>query len=595
MSQVKTLELDQILQVDQLAMEISNQFTEWEMLRSGWMAEKKEIQNYIFATDTTKTTNSQLPWKNTTTLPKLCQIRDNLHANYMATSFPNSEWLSWVGDNAESETVAKRQAIKTYIKNKMRLSGAEKVFSQLFLDWIDYGNCFAMVEYVEEKHKDAATGEEKFGYVGPKFVRISPYDIVFNPHAATFDKTPKIIRSVMTLGDMKKMIQEYPEKKYLEDAFEQVVNNRRAVADTVSAGDSIKGERYQIDGFSDIQHYFGSQYVEVLEFYGDIYDIEKNELKENRIISVVDRSVVIRDVPNPSYTGNCNIRHVGWRQRPDNLYAMGPLDNLVGMQYRIDHLENLKADVFDLVAYPVIHVKGDVDDFEWAPMERIYTGEEGDVRVISPDAQALNADTQIAMLERKMEELAGAPREAMGIRTPGEKTAFEVQTLNTGSSRIFQNKTRFFDVNFLELLLNDFLEVGRRNLNTKDVIRVFDDELGGTAFLSITQEDLAAEGKLMPMGARHFAEQAQVLQNLNTLMNSAVAQDPAVSVHMSGTQIAKALIELTGLEKFDIYRPNVRISEQAETQSFANAMQEQVMMEQQTPSIANEDEALEYA
>ena len=47
----------------------------------------------------------------------------------------------------------------------------------------------------------------------------------------------------------------------------------------------------------------------------------------------------------------------GWRPRPDNLYAMGPLDNLVGMQYRIDHLENLKSDVFDQIAYPILKIR----------------------------------------------------------------------------------------------------------------------------------------------------------------------------------------------------------------------------------------------
>jgi hypothetical protein len=41
---------------------------------------------------------------------------------------------------------------------------------------------------------------------------------------------------------------------------------------------------------------------------------------------------------------------------------MGPLDNLVGMQYRIDHLENLKADVFDLIAFPPLKIKGYVED-----------------------------------------------------------------------------------------------------------------------------------------------------------------------------------------------------------------------------------------
>ena len=55
---------------------------------------------------------------------------------------------------------------------------------------------------------------------------------------------------------------------------------------------------------------------------------------------------------------------------------MGPLDNLVGMQYRIDHLENLKADVFDQIAYPIIKIRGDVEDFDFEPAARIYMGEE---------------------------------------------------------------------------------------------------------------------------------------------------------------------------------------------------------------------------
>ena len=54
-----------------------------------------EIQEYIFATDTTTTSNSTLPWKNSTTLPKLCQIRDNLHSNYLSALFPNDSWLQW--------------------------------------------------------------------------------------------------------------------------------------------------------------------------------------------------------------------------------------------------------------------------------------------------------------------------------------------------------------------------------------------------------------------------------------------------------------------------------------------------------------------
>jgi hypothetical protein len=175
---------------------------------------------------------------------------------------------------------------------------------------------------------------------------------------------------------------------------------------------------------------------------------------------------------------------------------MGPLDNLVGMQYRIDHLENIKADLFDFVAHPPLKIRGNVEAFDWEPFVQIELGEDGDVEVLKVDTTALQADTQIAILEQRMEEMAGAPREAMGIRSPGEKTAFEVQRLDDKASRIFQEKINQFEVFIIEPLLNDMLELARRNLNYRDKIRVLDDDIGVARFMDITREDISAIGKL---------------------------------------------------------------------------------------------------
>ena len=86
---------DGIVVADALATRITEKYTEWETLRRPWRVEKEEIRRYIYATDTTKTTNAKLPWKNKTVIPKVCQIRDNLIANYRATSFPKRKWLRW--------------------------------------------------------------------------------------------------------------------------------------------------------------------------------------------------------------------------------------------------------------------------------------------------------------------------------------------------------------------------------------------------------------------------------------------------------------------------------------------------------------------
>ena len=585
----RTVNIKDFTEVDQLAVHIANLYTQWNQARTGWIQEKKELRNYVFQTSTKDTTNSKLPWKNSTTTPKICQIRDNLHANYMAALFPNENWLTWEGADANSEIKEKRLVIQDYMKNKTEASQFRATVSQLVYDWIDYGNAFATTEYVSSIHKTDL--EEVVQYVGPKVVRISPYDIVFNPIAASFEDSPKIVRSLKSLGDIQKDITDKPELGYQEDILNKMLEVRKGLS-SLGEADINKNDGFIIDGFGSALQYFQSGMVEILELYGDVYDVITNKLYSNRIITIVDRMYVIRNQPIPGWNIN-KIRHVGWRLRPDNQYAMGPLDNLVGMQYRIDHLENLKADVFDLIAHPMTKVKGYVEDFEFGPGKRIICGDDGDVTFLPPDTTALNADTQIAILENKMEEFAGAPKQSMGIRTPGEKTALEVQTLENSAGRIFQNKISYFEQVFLEHLLNDMLEVARRNLSGSDVLRVLDNEIDVVLFNTITKEDIQAKGKLKPIGARHFATKANMLQNFLGIINSSMGQDPSVTAHISGKGLAYMIEELLGVQKFDLVKDNIRIVEQLETQRLVNTGQEQLQVESQTPAGVTADEIIQ--
>lgn len=574
-----TLDIESIIHPEVMATEIANKWMEWNSYRSKWLEEKKELRNYLYATSTKTTANAILPWSNTTTTPKLTQISDNLHANYMATLFPQNKWMKWEALDRESGTKLKRDIIQAYMDNKLRQSNFLTVASKLVQDYIIYGNCFATVEF-EKSFRTKRDGQQVLDYVGPKLVRISPYDICFNPTAASFDKTPKIIKTIMTLGEVKKFIDDTGNEAY-QAIFDKMVYARNAVKG--GDADVSKGNAYTADGFTDIKNYYDSNYVEILTFYGDIYDYSNSKLLRDRIISIVDRAYILENVEQPAWSGKAPIFHAGWRERPDNLYAMGPLDNLVGMQYRIDHLENLKADVFDQIAYPITKIRGDVEDFDYAPGSRIYMGEEGDVAYLVPDATALNADFQIRTLEDKMEEMAGAPRQAMGIRTPGEKTAFEVQQLQNSASRIFEHKAAHFERSFLEPALNAMLELATRNLDMIDNIEIVDPNSGVTVFRKIKKEDISGNGKIVPMGARHFAEKARRVQSLTTLWQIK-ASDPSVAAHLSGKKFAQILAE--ELQEPDLFGENIAITEQMETQMAAQD-READMMEQMQIAAEN--------
>ena len=570
-----TIDIDHFIDPHALATDITDRWTSWNNARRTKIEEWKELRNYIYATDTRTTSNSKLPWTNSTTTPKLTQIADNLHANYFSALFPQQRWFKFQAHDEDSDLKNKRDVIQAYMENKIRQSDFENTVSKLINDYIQYGNCFATVDFSRD-YTEYDDGERIVNYIGPKLVRISPFDICFNPLAPSFGDSPKVVRSILTLGEVARKVEETVDNNYMKSILDKMMANRSAMSGQDI--DVAKSQAFIADGFATLSEYYESNYVELLTFYGDIYDSENGQFHKNRIITVVDRSYVLMNEQNPSWLGKASIFHAGWRERPDNLYAMGPLDNLVGMQYRIDHLENLKADVFDQIAYPIIKIRGDVEDFDFEPAARIYMGEEGDVGYLAPDATALNADFQIQTLENKMEMLAGAPREAMGIRSAGEKTAFEVQQLMTAAGRIFQHKTAHFERVFLEPILNAMLEASRRNMDYADTVRVLNDDTGLYFFEQITKEDIMANGKIVPMGARHYAERANRVQNLTQLYQLKLS-DPTMAAHLSGKEFARLLADELGEPK--LFAENITVTEQLETQRIATEAEVQFQEEQQ--------------
>lgn len=576
----KVLELQAALGQDTKATFVANTWTTLNNQRAEKLQEWLELRNYIFATDTKTTSNSSLPWKNSTTTPKLCQIRDNLHSNYLAAMFPNDDWLQWEAATPEDAEKNKATTIKAYMSNKLRQSHFRTEISKLIYDYIDYGNAFATVIF-ESSVKVDESGEKIPNYIGPRIQRISPLDIVFNPLATDITKTYKIVRSVKTLGELKKLAEQEPEQSFWAKAVERREMIRNMIGAGLQREDFEKAVGYQADGFGSMFEYYMGNTVEILEFFGDYNDPESG-LESDRIITVVDRSFTVRDVIAPTWFGHIPIYHVGWRFRQDNLWAMGPLDNLVGMQYRIDHLENLKADAMDLVVLPPLLIAGDVEAFNWGPMAEIHLDEGGAVKPLSADMnQLIVADNNIRELEEKMELYAGAPRQAMGIRTPGEKTAFEVQALENAAGRIFQEKSQNFEIELMEPCLNAMLESAKRNMDAADVIRVLDKDIGVVEFQTVTKADIVSVGKLRPIGARHFAKQAQDMQNLVGILSSPIGQ--IIRPHISSKALANFVSNIVDLSAYQIFRPNVAVDEAAETQSLTQQAQEDLQTQQQMP------------
>jgi hypothetical protein len=576
--------------VNILAWHVNGLWTQWNSARSGIMRQWEEVLKYVYATSTKDTANETVTdWSNTTHRPKLANLYDTLTINYDAAQFPNDKWLTWRGFDRDGASARRRKIVESYMRTKhnLRSSGFRNTMRQLQGDWVLFGNCFAEVDYVREFSTNPATGEITAGYIGPKVFRRDPRDIVFNPLAPSFASTAKITRDLYTLADLERIVNENPHKEHFKKILE-IARRHRGNARQFNQGDIDKEVMLSFEGFGTPSQYFNSGLVEVLNFYGDLFfedAMGQGEFRKDAVITVVDRWEIARDEMIDTWTGKPHIYHVGWRERPENLWAQGPLDNLVGMQYRIDHLENARADAFDQMLDPDIVFQGDVEDImQVGGAKHYYIAENGSVDYLRPETTVLNADLQIRELTESMEMFALSPREALGFRTPGEKTLGEVQTLTNAASRSFQHKVNIYQ-EFLEEVVNAELEVTVRNMDGPDVIEVVDDDLGASEFKTITKADIKSNGRLVPVGARHFARNTQLVQNLQQLQMGPLA-DPEVAQHFSTTGLANLYQEWLDLngQGDNLVQPYVRIDERLEAQRRMQAAQDQAMIEAQTDS-----------
>jgi hypothetical protein len=581
---------------DGLARELAVIYDGWKQNRAEIESEWSATQRMVFATDAMQSVGvaASSTWKNVQTRGKITQVRDNLHANYMAALFPNRKWLTWQPSVVNDQTARAKSVISQYMMNKIELSNFYKTINQLVLDYVDYGVCFAAADYAMELRqvKDPVQEGVKhavYAYRGPVARRWSPHDVVIDPTASSISDTNVFTRELMSFGEMMSLAQDKP----LNDEYTSAVKRMEEIRKLASGKDTaeiFKDRNYIGMGFGSYTDYLRSGVVEIMTFYGTLFS--NGEVHRNRKIVIADRCIILSNEEASPLPGGGYILMASWRDRPDNLYGQSPLAKLLGLQFRLDKLENTKADAHDLAVNPPLHIVGNLDDFDWCPGAQITGDPDSKIEEMGKNLQAvLTAQNEIGMIEQAMEEYAGAPKQSMGFRTPGEKTRYEVQSLETAGNRIFQQKSLKFERELLEPLLNNMLDVARSNITEDEMISVVDDDYKFDDFVTVSKDDLLNKGLIRAIGARHFVDQAAMIQELTQLTTSGMW--PVISQHFSGKRLAKLIedsLDLTHIEGLVI--PFVGLSEQMEGQQLAAKMQENAAMAQgEDPTLTESDVA----
>jgi hypothetical protein len=567
-----TLTFEYWAKPNKIATSITEKYTQFQMYRTSNRDKWTELESYLYATDTTSLDGGNAH-DHTTHIPILASLKEELEAIVYSAVMPHEEFLGWRPYDRQANTIETRRKVLEYIRNRHVLNNFERTLRKLIQDLVVYGNCFVKVCYVDER-------KNGIGYVGPKPLRISPYDIVFDPTRTDFTSTPKILKQMLTIGEFIDMAKGFPQG--VDESVIQRVIDRRGSYTSLSKTEINKAKQYAPDGFTNIESYYASSMVEVLWFYGDVWDLENKEHRKNRCAVVVDRVDLLTEFEET----DPRIFKGSWAEKPDNLWSQGPLDKVVGLNYQINHRENSKSDALDRYIHPDKVFMGDVEEvYNESTGQTIYLAPEGGgVRDLVPDTTVLTADLHQDRLMQHARTAAGLPPQLMGFRTPGEKTLGEVQNLDDAALRKFLHKAEQLELDLIEPLVMAEIAIGRDNFHSV-IEAISTDEEGLPILMEITQADLSANGKLVPMGARRFKRQNQQMTMLNLLANSQLGQ--LTASHLKTFNLAQAVESLGGFDQFGLYEKFGAMIEQADAQVT------QAALEQQTVNTVSQPSAVE--
>lgn len=572
----KTFDINHDIETDSLAESISNKWKTWLDARAPWEERYRKVLQYLYST-TTDTIYGQAsnPWSSNVHIPKLTQLRDVLITYELESLFSLSDYYSFEGFTQDSNTLQNRNIIKSLLKSMLDAGGFRPVIEKLVEDYIDAGNCFSMPIWDSQEVEDSS-GFKSIFWEGVKALRINPLDIVFDPTAGDFKDSPKIIRTVMSLGELAMAAEKDP---VMKKGFDKAMKIRQDIMTAMTNGDTIKGDEISIAGFGNWSTYASSDVVELLTFYGTIYDVAKNELHKNVKIVIMDRRVILTEEPLEDLNGYNFIFKGGYRDRKDILWSMSPLENLLGMQARIDFLENKRSDCYDATVNPVKLIRGNVDmPDSVGPGDEIRMDADCDVRYLAPDTSILTADTLIDRYEIKMEEFVGSPKEVLGFRTPGEKTMFEVNQLMTAATRLFQKQIRKFEREMLEPLLNTMLQMYLKKKAGQTIsLKFWDAAHESYRFKDIPIDDIKALGRVVVYGTEVAQDKAQVAQALQMLGQNPLFLDEVVRNNFSPTELGKVFSYVSGLDRFsDLFSKDSRLYEITDQQKLIEKLSGQV-------------------
>jgi hypothetical protein len=282
--------------------------------------------------------------------------------------------------------------------------------------------------------------------------------------------------------------------------------------------------------------------VEVLEYW-----------TPERVITVGNRTVLLRDDPNPLWNGR--MPFVVCSAMPDGFQIPGisVVEALAQLQDMLWLLQNQRLDVVRMLANLITLIRSDVDDpesFEWAPNAQWFVEDVGQVDTLKIDPTVASITLQAeALLKGDLQNIMGGLPMNSGTdsQTVDQQTATGVSIITTIAQRIIQARKQHYLWAYAQLG-QDFLLLYQQFLSGDRVIPILGPQ-GAEAFRTVSPFDVQGDYDVMIDVTSDSLQSQERRASSNSLLQ--IASNVAQIFAMSGTPLnLKAFME-DALDSYD--------------------------------------------
>lgn len=401
--------------------------------------------------------------------------------------------------------------------------------------------------------------ENKTIYNAPKVEVVDLYDFFVDPKATTIDNAEWVIhRSMRSLDYLHEMMEDgkYKNIKLLEDE-----------ASSFAGWDDEKQMRRNTIGISMPVEQKNDKLIEILEYWTD-----------ERVVTVANRKIIIRDQENPFRHGKKPFIVCVDQKIPHEFYGMGELEPIETLQYELNDRRNQRMDNVTLILNRMWLVQNgknvDEDELVSDAGGVVHTDDPNAIQqLILPDVTSSSYQEE-TIIKADIQQTSGVTDFTRGMSSDAlaNDTATGISLLQEASNARFRLKIQNIEDMMLKRLGEFMVSMNNQFLSEETTIRIVGEE--GKEFQTIKPEDIKGNFDVSVQAGSTIPGNETIMKKQIMEMYKLFAGDPDVDQRELKKMVMKVVNPNVNFEKLLVkqeQQPGMQGMEAGMAQSLAQS------------------------